>query len=304
MNLDRPVPLLVSRPISERVAADKVFAEKFIAAQGSYARRYYQRTGDPRLGLLLGESVADYASRIPVTGSLALGTLHLFLAELAVAISAQGSDLLLVNHHLGRARQQLESNDHSPLVARAMINWYWLSAISAKAEGRFRDYEDLLREPVKDNWIRKNADFFDYVPVERQSTMMSQDLSRHMLLLEQARAYRQQRPLEYYRSIKRVVEYFTNQGLLISAEALEPELISSFGVIAKDSTLISRVSFLKNLAHLRALAGNLSSATEIIGVALRDSRGAGLFGQVRQLERLESAISDTDVRGALMTFRL
>lgn len=98
---------------------------------------------------MLGESIASYASTIPTTGSLALGALYLFLAELAMAISARERDLVRVNHHLDHALQQFEMNHRSTLAARAMINWYYLSAISAKAEGRLSDYGALLHAPTR-----------------------------------------------------------------------------------------------------------------------------------------------------------
>jgi hypothetical protein len=304
MDIDAPVPLLVSRDIAERVSSDSEFADLFFSAENRNVRQLYRRTGDPRLSLQLGESVTRFAESLSVVGSVALGVLCLFLAEMSIAVSSRGVDLRRVAVHLNMARVQFEESKRSSIAARGMINWYWISAISAKAQGNYGDYSALLGQPLRESWIRGHADPTDFVPVIRQRAMMTQDLSQHLLLLGDAELYKSDRPLEYYRTIKRVVEFLTNKGLVTSASILENELIAAFSSISSDATLISRISFLKNLAHLRALLGNLESARRIIDVARRDAGAAGLHGQVRQLTALKAAVDEADVRGALLTFRV
>ncbi|PSL55669.1 hypothetical protein B0I31_105641 [Saccharothrix carnea] len=298
------VPLLVSRDIQERIASSARAADLFFGAEQTRVRDYYSRTGDPRLALVMGESAAALARRLDVVGSTSLSALHLFLCEMCLAAGASADNLARAGAHLDRAREQAERATGGTLVPRILLNWYWLTSIVAKASGDDAAYAVLLTEGLADKWIARHAEPADYIPVVRQQVMARQELRGHLALLAQAVHYKDQRPLDYYRSVKRVMEFLTNQGHHAAARNLHYEFVRSFAAIGPRRTLIAKISFTKNLAHLAALEGNVAVAKKLVGATLQSATQAGLVGQVRQLTLLREAITQSDVRGALVTFRL
>ncbi|MCE6999579.1 hypothetical protein LZG04_32910 [Saccharothrix sp. S26] len=298
------VPLLVSLHIQERIASSARAADLFFGAELTRVRDYYSRTGDPRLALLMGESAAALARKLDVVGSTSLAALHLFLCEMCLAAGASADDLTRAGSHLDRARDQAERATGDALVPRILLNWYWLMSILAKATGDDTAYAVLLAEGLADKWIARRAEPADYIPVVRQQVMARQELRGHLALLVQAAQYKEQRPLDYYRSVKRVMEFLTNHGHHAAARNLHYEFVRSFAAIGPRRTLIAKISFTKNLAHLAALEGDVAVAKRLVGATLRSAAEAGLAGQVRQLTRLREAIAQSDVRGALVTFCL
>lgn len=300
------IPLLVSLEIQEKIAASHSCADAFFASEHLKVREFYRKTGNPRISLMMGESVISFGAALPVLGSTGMAALHLFMAEMCLALGGERKDVARAVEHLVEARAQAEAaaGRQASLAARILIQWHWLMSICAKAQGGDGEYRAFLNDGLKDDWIRKRANFSDYVSIVRQQVMMSQDLDRHLLLLNQAASYKIERPLEYYRTIKRVIEFLTNAGLIDSAERLRPEFVRSFAIVRPKSTLVARISFVKNLAHLMALQGEIDPAVKLLDLSMQSAAPAGLEGQMRQLHRLKLAVQESDVRGALITFRV
>lgn len=300
------IPLLVSLDMQEKIAASDSYADAFFTSEHVKVRNFYRKTGNPRISLIMGESVTKFGASLPVYGSAGLAALHLFMAEMRLALGSAKTDVTLAVDHLVEAREQAEASTgrDASLSARILIQWHWLMSICAKAGGGDCEYRSLLNEGLKDTWIRKQVNAPDYVAIVRQQVMMSQDLDRHLILLNESAAYRSERPLEYYRTIKRVMEFLTNSGLIDSAERLRPEFVRSFAVVRPKSTLVAKISFLKNLAHLMALQGEVVPAVKLLDLSTKSATTAGLEGQIRQLHRLKIAVQESDVRGALITFRV
>ncbi|MGO1048695.1 hypothetical protein [Crossiella sp. CA198] len=299
-----PVPLLVSRQVTERIAGCAEVAELFFATENRRVREFYRRTGDPALCLRFGESVTGYAAGLPVRGCAGVGVLHLFLAEMALAIGSGAVDVRRAEGHLSRARRQFEACALPSVVAGGLINWHWLMSVCAKARGDLSGYAELLGQARRDPSIARLAEPVDYIPVIRQQVMLSQDHRLHLQLLAGAADYRTERPLDYFRTVKRVLEFLTNTGHVLAAGELAGEFVRAFAAVRPASTLISRISFLKNLAQLRCLHGDVPAARRLIRLATRAAEDAGLAGQRRQLGALAVAVEQSDVRGALLTFRV
>jgi hypothetical protein len=104
--------------------------------------------------------------------------------------------------------------------------------------------------------------------------------------------------------MKRVLEFLTNAGLTEAASQLEVEFTRAFARIRHATSLIEQISFAKNIGHLRGLGGDYGTASVVVNLAAQRARSAGLYGQLRQLDRLARGISAKDVRGALETFRV
>lgn len=298
------VPLLVSSDIQQKIAENPDVAEFFFSSDLAKVRALYRKTGNPRLALLVGGGAVDLARKLEIRGCVSLAVLELFLAEMAIAVGSSSADLARAERYLADARTQAEVTPRVEFVGRLLIDWHWLMSICAKAAGREDDYHHLLRTGVHDQAIARFASPSDYVPIVRQQVMLNQDLDQHLALLTAAAAYQRKRPLEYFRTVKRVMEFLTNQGMMESAEALKGQFIEAFAAVANTTTLISKISFLKNLAHLSALGGDVAEAGRLVDRAKSAAVGARLDGQVRQLVNLQEAIGQQDVRGALLTFRV
>ncbi|MEN3536100.1 hypothetical protein AAH991_13375 [Microbispora sp. ZYX-F-249] len=301
---DWALPLIAGAGFRERLASDPVFTDTFFLLEHRRLRRFYLDTGAPRLVYLCGEGLSALAHDLGLAGSAGVAVLEVTLAEMLIAGGASPADLRTAEDHLDRGWNHLSRSAHATVTTRVLPQWYLLRAIVHKARGETTAYESILTDGVRDAWIRDHAGPGDRAPIVRQHVMMRQDSHQHLTLLVSARGYRDERPLEYYRTMKRVIEFLTNAGLVEAASTLEREFVAPFARVRHGVPLIARVSFAKNLAHLSALRGDRQSAAEVLRLAARSADTAGLHGQVRQLRLLTKAVEENDVRGALETFRL
>lgn len=138
----------------------------------------------------------------------------------------------------------------------------------------------------------------------RQRVMMRQSAWDHLLLLESASLYKDARPLEYYRSLKRGYEFFLNRGLKETARSIEPHLMSAFLRVQHVATPIMSISLTKNVAQRLALDGQGAASLRLLHAAGSEARANGLQGQVRQIDSLRSAVQAGEVKALLETFRV
>ncbi len=303
LTVDWLAPVLASRRVKELLASDIGYADAFFSVEAKRLRRLYFKSGNPRLAYLCGQGFSQLGTELQIKGCLGLGALEVSLAEMLIATGSSEAALNLAATHLNLGRRQIEGSPRTELVARLLGQWYMMLAVVYKASRRVEDYASVLKEGTEDRWMRENADSGDIIPITRQRVMMRQDLSEHIVLLESAAQYKSTRPIEYYRTVKRVIEFLTNKGLVESASRLERELLLAYAQ-SGDKTTVSKVSMGRDMAQLAGLKGEKEYAKKLVSATLSAAQSAELFGQVRQLRILSDAIDRGDVLGALEQFRV
>lgn len=296
-------PVLASRQVKELLASDVGYADTFFSLETKRIRRLYSQSGNPRLAYLCGQGLSQLGLELQIKGCLGLGALEVSLAEMLIASGSSEAALNLAVVHLNYGLAQIEGSPRTELVARLLGQWYMMLAVVYKASKRVQDYASVLKDGTEDRWMRENADPGDIVPIIRQRVMMRQDLNEHIVLLENAARYKLTRPIEYYRTVKRVIEFLTNHGLVESASRLEREFLLAFAQ-SGDKTTISKVSAARDMAQLAGLKGDKDYAKKLISATLATAEASELFGQVRQLRILSDAIDRGDVQGALEQFQV
>lgn len=300
--LDWAVPLLTSAQTRELITQSKDFADQFFLLEARRLRKIYITTGNPHLAYSCGAAVAAFGREVGIEGSVGIALVESALAEMLISGGSSRVDMLRAEQRLVIARDHLEKSRHTSMVSQALGQWYMLMSICYKARGG--PYEGILREAVEDPWMATRASHGDRVPAVRQEVMRRQDLQGHRDLLDDALAYKHDRPLEYYRTVKRVVEFLTNRGMTDSVSKIEKEFVSAFLRISGRTTLVGKISFAKNVAQISALKGNDDAARRILQTVRGKAVQGGLHGQVRQLDAIARAVDQGDVRGALQTFRV
>lgn len=297
-------PVLVSATTKELLTSHAAYAEAFFTVEAKRLRRFYTNSGNPRLTYLCGQGISKLGLDLAISGCLGLGVLEIMLAELLIASGGSARDLAQAAEHLGLARNQIEKSSRMELVPRLFGQWYMMMAVAFKARRKLDDYENVLQLGTEDSWIQEHGSPGDIIPVLRQRVMMRQDLKEHIVLLYNSASYKSTHPIEYYRTLKRVIEFFTNHGLSESAAELEREFILAYAQCGDKHPTIGKVSFGRDMAQLAALKGDNIEAKKLVRLTLAQAKSAELFGQVRQLKILSDAIDDGDVRGALEQFRV
>ncbi|MFD0428944.1 hypothetical protein ACFQ60_17310 [Streptomyces zhihengii] len=293
---------MTSAQMRERIVSSKDFADQFFLLEARRLRKVYISTGNPHLAYSCGTAVAAFGRKVGVEGSVGLALIESGLAEMLISGGTSSADMFRAERHLVVARDHLEKSRHTSMVSQALGQWYMLISICYKA--RRGPYEEILREAADDPWMATRASHGDRVPPARQEVMRRQDLQGHMELLEDASTYKSERPLEYYRTVKRVVEFLANRGMTDSVSRIEKEFVSAFLRVSDRTTLVGKISFAKNVAQISALKGNHDAARHILRTVRGKAVQGGLHGQIRQLDGIARAIDQGDVRGALQTFRV
>ncbi|HET9897363.1 MAG TPA: hypothetical protein VFQ44_20730 [Streptosporangiaceae bacterium] len=288
----------------EALLRDISYADAFFAVESRRLRKLYVKYGNPRLAYLCGKGVAAFGRELGITGSMGLGILEIMLAEMLIASGASADDLDRAESHLTIGRNQLELTARTDQLPKVFGQWYMIMAVSLKARGKLNDYSTILDEGVNDDWMVSRAGPGDRAAVVRQRVMMRQSLEEHIVLLNEAHKYKYSHPLEYYRTLKRVVEFFANNGFVESSMLLRNEFMFAFAQSSDRMPEIGKVSFARDFAQLSALRGELGMAKKLAIAAMRRAESAALFGQVRQLKVLSEAIDSGDVRGALEQFHV
>jgi hypothetical protein len=298
------VPILASVQIREALKSSVRYADIYFTIETKRLRELYVRSGRPRLAYLCGRGFSDLGRELDIQCSIGLGILEITLAEMLIGGGASIADLDRAEEHLLRGRSQIEGSQHGSLTSRVLGQWYMIMAVSLKARGKLEAYEELLKSGVSDSWLAVHGTPGDRVAIVRQHVMMRQDLDEHIALLYRAREYKKERPLEYYRTLKRVVEFFVNRGLAEAAGLLEKEFMLSYLASSEKMPLLGKVSFARDMAQLTALKGDVRTGAKLAAVTMRKAQEAELFGQVRQLRIITEAIERGNVRGALEQFRV
>jgi hypothetical protein len=299
---DWAVPVLASVKMREALQSSVRYADIYFTVETRRLRKLYIRSGKPHLAYQCGRGLSELGLELGIQNSIGLGVFEITLAEMLIGGGVSSLDLDRAELHLLRGRRQVEHSQHNSLASRVFGQWYMIMAVSLKARGKLEAYEEFMRSAVSDSWLIANGTPGDRVPLVRQYVMMRQSLNEHIALLYRAHEYKRERPLEYYRTLKRVVEFLVNKGLSESAQQLEKELTLSFLASSDKMPLLGKVSFARDMAQLLALKGETQEGAKLAATALKRAQEAELLGQVRQLKAIRTAIESGNVLGALKQF--
>lgn len=296
-------PLLISAEVRNRVEhGDVDFTASLYASEISRARALYDGSGDPRAAYLYTAGYSSIGSTFP-GGLVEIAAHEAMLAELLIAQGSGEQVLNLATTHLSNAERHARTAEAPAGVRGRIISKVTLlRAIALKAMGQPDDAFHALGDYRSSSWWQESVAYADSISLVRQEVMMRGDEESYMRLLRSARSYEKIRPLEYFRTLKRVFEFATNNGLYESTVRLRPKLLSAYGAVAKATTPISKISLLKNLSQADALEGNLVQAMRRLQVSKSKASQLGLAGQLRQIGELEAAYHSGLVVGSLRTF--
>lgn len=294
-------PLIDAKLLASIIQGDRSSVRSYFSQEYAVTKEIYLSTGNPAIAIRYAYHSCRLAKDVSVW-DIEIAVFLAYAAELWIAcgdVSPYVDKLLdLAEKHASKAPCRNDARIHS------LANIYLLRSISEKALGNPVEAFKVLSTVSKNNWIMKNGSIRLLMPIDRQKVMMRQSLQGYIELLYSAQAIKYDDPLEYYRSMKRVFEFATNNGLHKSVKKLMPDLLKSFSVINQAVPPISKVSLLKNLGQANALLNNFPLAKIQLRAALKAAEGKKLSGQITQIHQLIDAVDQENVVGALATFRV
>lgn len=279
------------------------------AATAVYVREITHLRRMARIGLRPAEAYAladQLLRRAPVSPVKSVGRalLHLYLSETALATGMTVAAPAATEAHAISCIDEIsgaQCRDSTRL--RILSTAHMHLAIALKATGdadsavgaldALLGAKDQPKPPIP--WVIDSA---------RQRVMIRQSARDHVLLLETAVLYKEARPLEYYRTLKRCYEFFLNHGLKDTARSVEPHLLSAFHRVRHIATPIMSISLTKNVAQRLAIDGDGGGSLRLLEAAATEARANGLQGQIRQIDSLRSAVRAGEIKALLATFRV
>lgn len=299
------IPPLGSSHFLEALAAGGTRAiDTFLMPEIRWLKEEYRQTGNPRLIYLAGSSYIHLLEPLPSTrSSFQYARLQSLLGDMLIAQGDSSETLYVAVQHIETALETMARvGTISEETLREHIRCALLLGVARKALGEFDESLLIMRKLSKVFLDIASATEIDLTPLRRQEIMMHQTTDGHRQLAEEAVRYRTLRPLEYYRSIKRVFEFVMNKGGASEAEQIYPEFRRAFANVSNRADCLDHVSFAKNVGQFLITQGQFKAATVVLNRSLEESRRLNLYGQVRQIETLVQELESGNSRGKLITF--
>jgi hypothetical protein len=280
--------------------------DAFLMTEIRWLKDEYRRVGNPRLIYLAGNSYTHLLSTLSATHrSFQYARLQTLLSEMLIA---QGGNPEMLHTAIQHVEVALEIIDRVGIISeetlRVQVSCALLLGVARKALGQFDESLYIMRKLSKTFINISSATEVDLILIRRQEIIMRQAIDEHRQLAEEAVKYRTVRPLEYYRSLKRVFEYLMNNGGDLEAERIYPEYRRAFATVSHIVDPIGHISFAKNIGQFFMLRGRLKEAAIVLDQSLKEARHLNLQGQVRQLEILTQELGSGTGRGKLVTFKV
>lgn len=300
-----PDHVLISSKVRSHLEVSPADLERLFFEETIRLRRLYLRVGDPGQVYRRGAGLHHFASE---TTGVALGA-AVYEAFIAEMLLAQGSDrdaLTTAIRHLATAERHASA---APVPqerhrARVLAKVTFLRAIIEKSLGSTQEAQRTLRTATEEPWWSQHADPADVISITRQRVMMSQSLTAHVELAEHASRYRTDRPIEYFRTLKRTFELLVNSQFVDTADRVRPHLLRAYHEVSTQLPAISGISLAKNIAQMHALAGDPHLALSELARIRSRTVDLGLHGQMRQVDELARKIRNDELKDALETFRV
>lgn len=246
------VPYVISSAyLDELVRAGAPAVAGFLGAQAAFIERAWFAEGNAALVAFAASSLLSQVDgRVPHCEALAL--LHVLEAQALLAAATHSDHAVRALAGADRVQDILSGLTPTATSFELLSESVLIAGVALKAVGRFDDSIDYLRAQRRDRrWSGVAA-----IALARQEVMMMfQDEDRHLLLLHEAPAYRDARPREYFRTVKRVTELLLNRQRLALADVLAPELGRAYVRAKSELSVLGRLSMMRDLAQLYAARG-------------------------------------------------
>ncbi|MDZ7703629.1 MAG: hypothetical protein U5L04_03985 [Trueperaceae bacterium] len=252
-------------------------------------KKEYGLSGNPYIIYLAASSLSNFIDQyLPKSNeSFQFSRLQALQGEMLLA---QGKDRVhlerAINHFQKAQEIAFNITTVSEDVVKAHIAYALLLGVGYKTVGLFDESIESMRDTATFFLKKDLATEVDLVPLTRQEIIMFQTVDGHRSLAERAKTYALLKPVEYYRSLKRVFEFLLNRGGGEEAHRIYSEYQRAFREVDAELTAIARISFAKNIGQYHLVRGNVASAQSHLSKTLVEARNRGLYGQVRQLQRL------------------
>ena len=251
-------------------------------------RSDYKKMGNPIDVLELTSKLFQLLEDIP-NKFLSLEFAKLKSIESQMLLSIGGSkDILLESFESVNVAIDifLSSNKISVENNKELIKNTLISAVILKALGEYDLSLNLMRDNAKILLEKRGASKIDLIMLKRQEVMMTQSLTHHKNLLEEANHYKNLNPIEYYSTLKRVLEFSMNYDMYNVAGKIIPELKRSFDVVRNELPQLSHVSFIKNLGQYYLSTNEKVFGEKLILIALSHAEKLNLKGQYKQIKAI------------------
>lgn len=293
------LPYLISGDILSRLEAGRgADLDVFLAPHVQFLNRSFRSGSEASAVLVATSSLAARLEHLSRRHSVYLARLFGLEASLLLAAGGTVDD----GRRAFRRAQQAVAIAHrfsEPSTQLFIAEHEMIAGVSLKATGDVDTSLEYLRKSATELGSYQLA-----IPLVRQEVLMLQDRREFDRLLGRAGEYRNSNPREYYRSIKRALEFELNAGRVRQAEQLLPELLWGFYKRRQAMGVLDRVSLLKNVGHLFGARSEFTRALTVLRVAHDIAASAALAGQTRQIDALAAAFSGGVPDGRLVSFQL
>lgn len=266
--------------------------DQYICEKLNLLRSNYKQTGDAGTVLLAAEALVSKFHGVP--GSLSsyhLGKLLTFVSDLKLSRASTISELYVVQRTAERTIEILRSsvgNQGNLIQAISSASLYL--AVALKAQRKYDESFRILRQAKLELRQYYDTNYLDEILLTRQETLQRQSQIDFINLLDNVPQYINSSPHEAYASLKRVLEYCLNHGHMRLARDILPLFMETYRLAAEKLSLLSKISFQKNMGHFFILDGQKKKANKILNNALFYARSLGYKGQAMQIEMLISEI--------------
>lgn len=294
------VPYLMSDDFIRELLRDGEGAvSSFLLKNVCLIDRFWHTSGNASLVMFATSSLSSrIEGKVPLCAPMA--KLYMLEAEALVA-SASSRDFLVRAHQRSEAAQEiLLGGQITPDTLELLSESILIAGVSLKAMGDFDDSLIYMRHKVRETGLNS----IEAVALVRQEIMMFQDENKHLLLLNHAAEYRTSRPREYFRTVKRAMEFLVNHRRVGLADALAPEFGRAFVYARADLTFLGQLSFFRDVAQLYLLRGERFRALHMLNACLKMAESSHYAGQIRQIKALIDALADEQATPRLQTFRV
>jgi hypothetical protein len=277
----------------------------FIRPLVSSIKDDYKTTGDPLLILQTTSRLVQELENIPKkNNSIEYSKLLSVHSQMLLAI---GKDELLLKSALDIICQAIEiclyNNVISEDTNNELVKNTLIFAVILKALGDF-DYSIKSMNDLSHLFLNKRGiSKIELISLQRQEIMMHQTINGHKKLLEEAPFYKNLKPIEYYSTLKRILEFSMNNDMYKLASRLLPELKSSFNNVRKRLPPLSHVSFVKNLGQFNVNNGDVKLGKNLLDYALIQAQRLNFAGQYKQIDNLLKEL-ELGEKAKLKTFKI
>lgn len=228
--------------------------------------------------------LSNFDSHSSFKSSFSAGQILKYHSQLLLEHASSEPDLTKALLDITDSIQILSSskmnNSINELVSAHLIRSVLLKVLGDKDEALYslKDSQHELRNLISSD--------LELIKLRRQEQIIHQTQLSHKFLFKDANKIKGYNLIEYYSSIKRLFEFFMNNGFIENAGRIYNNFVKTFHSVQWDLPLISHLSFLKNIGQFNILIGKKNDGIRLLKVAYNKALSLKLTGQMEQLKNL------------------